>query len=156
MLFWSVVCSSRSSHQRSATILEKTPTQVFCCESAKFLRTPILQNICEQLLLQFSNKFLYGILLRFFCHKIFEIIHAKNVLLNVIDKKSFSLTKSKKENKLIRREENRILSTKYYYIRAFDLVTINRDTFSFVLEYAVFFLSPEYYGQVVMKSNQTL
>ena len=78
-------------------------------------------------------------LLRFFCHKIFEVIHAKNVLLNVIGKKSFSLTKSKKENKLIKREENRILSTKYYYIRAFDLVTINRDTFSFVVEYAVFF-----------------
>ena len=32
---------------------KKTPTQVFFVKSVKFLRTPILKNICERLLLNF-------------------------------------------------------------------------------------------------------
>ena len=41
---------------RPAILLKKTPTQVFCCEIAKILRTPILKNICERLLRKRSYK----------------------------------------------------------------------------------------------------
>ena len=54
-IFLSIVCTeavldyqswiSRSSHRR------ETQAQVFSCEICKFLRTPILKNICERLLL---------------------------------------------------------------------------------------------------------
>ena len=38
---------------RPATVLKKTPTQVFCI--ARFLRTPTLKNICERLSLCYSR-----------------------------------------------------------------------------------------------------
>ena len=38
-------------------VAEETPTQVFPVNIAKFLRTPILKNICEPLLLKLVNFF---------------------------------------------------------------------------------------------------
>ena len=40
------------SLQNAELTPEKTPSQVFCCEICKILRTRILKNICEQLLLE--------------------------------------------------------------------------------------------------------
>ena len=37
---------------RPGTLLKKTPTQVFCLNVVKLLRTPILKDICEQRLLK--------------------------------------------------------------------------------------------------------
>ena len=34
---------------------KETPTQVFSLKFAKFLRTPILKNICEQMLLELEK-----------------------------------------------------------------------------------------------------
>ena len=47
---------SRSSH-RSCSVKEglQRAAQVFSCNVAKFLRTTILKNICEQLLLKIST-----------------------------------------------------------------------------------------------------
>ena len=41
---------------RRATLLKDTPTLMFPMKFAKFLRTPILKNICERLLLFFSSQ----------------------------------------------------------------------------------------------------
>ena len=39
---------------RASALLEETQTQVFFANIEKFLRTPILKNICKRLLLRFS------------------------------------------------------------------------------------------------------
>ena len=41
----------KTSVTESPTSLKKTPLQVLLFEFAKFLRTPILKNICERLFL---------------------------------------------------------------------------------------------------------
>ena len=41
---------------KPVTLLKKTQTQVFSCEIFGNLRTPILKNICQQLLLYASEK----------------------------------------------------------------------------------------------------
>ena len=43
---------------RFATLLKDTPTQVFPVNIVKFLRAPILKNICERLLFQWYEMYL--------------------------------------------------------------------------------------------------
>ena len=47
---------SKDVGRRPATLLKKTPTQLFSREFAKFLRTTVLKNIYEQLLLPIQTK----------------------------------------------------------------------------------------------------
>ena len=54
----------RNFHRKThvlESLFEETRTEVFSCEICKFLRTPILKNICEQLLLPISYHWFLSI-----------------------------------------------------------------------------------------------
>ena len=46
---------NKAAALRTVTLLIETPTQAFPMKFVKFLRTPIVKNICEWLLLIFRN-----------------------------------------------------------------------------------------------------